>query len=300
MELRNLRAFVEVVRRGSFSHAAKVVFSTQSTVSKAVKQLEDELGLPLLDRNGRRSRLTDAGQIVYRRALSMLAESEDLLVELADLRALNRGSLRLGLPAIGSSILFAPSFAVYRRLYPNIDIQLFEHGSKRLEELVMSGEIELAVSLLPVSKEFEWQAISYQPLHLLISSAHAFATRDSVTLDALRRLSFILFETGFALNAIILRACKYRGFVPTITARSSQIDFIVELVAANLGIAFLPKMIAETLTHPEVRHLPIKDPNMNWNLALTWRRGGYLSDAARAWKSLVLEMLHPRAFPAKV
>jgi DNA-binding transcriptional LysR family regulator len=68
MELRTLRAFVEVVRQGGFSQAAKVVFATQSTISKAIKQLEDELGLPLLDRVGHRSQLTTAGDIVYRRA----------------------------------------------------------------------------------------------------------------------------------------------------------------------------------------------------------------------------------------
>src|SRR5258708_12237235 len=68
MELRTLRAFVEVVRQGGFTQAAKIVFATQSTVSKAVKQLEDEIGVPLLDRIGHRSKLTAAGEIVYRRA----------------------------------------------------------------------------------------------------------------------------------------------------------------------------------------------------------------------------------------
>jgi DNA-binding transcriptional LysR family regulator len=67
MEIRTLRAFVEVVKQGGFSQAAKVVFATQSTVSKAVKQLEDEFGVLLLDRVGHRSTLTAAGEIVYRR-----------------------------------------------------------------------------------------------------------------------------------------------------------------------------------------------------------------------------------------
>src|SRR5262249_8856964 len=98
MELRTLRAFVEVVRQGGFSQAAKAVFATQSTISKAVKQLEDEVGMPLLDRIGHRSRLTSAGEIVYRRALTMLTEREDLSAELDDLRGLKRGVLRLGLP----------------------------------------------------------------------------------------------------------------------------------------------------------------------------------------------------------
>ena len=98
MEIRTLRAFVEVVRQGGFSQAAKVVFATQSTVSKAVKQLEDEIGVLLLDRVGHRSTLTAAGEIVYRRALRILAERDDLMSELDEVRGLKRGLLRLGLP----------------------------------------------------------------------------------------------------------------------------------------------------------------------------------------------------------
>src|SRR5690349_14851255 len=111
MELRTLRAFVEVVRQGGFSQAAKTVHATQSTVSKAVKQLEDEIGMPLLDRIGHRTRLTTAGEIVYPRAVRLLAERDDLIAELEELRGLKRGCLRLGLPPVGSSTLFAPLFA---------------------------------------------------------------------------------------------------------------------------------------------------------------------------------------------
>src|SRR6202000_2718446 len=114
MEIGTLRAFVEVVRQGGFSQAAKTVFATQSAVSKAVKQLEEEIGVPLLDRIGHRTRLTDAGEILYPRAVRLLTDREDLVAELDELRGLKRGTLRLGLPAVGSSALFAPSFAIYR------------------------------------------------------------------------------------------------------------------------------------------------------------------------------------------
>src|SRR5579883_3278863 len=98
MDFRTLRAFVEVVRQGGFSQAAKTVFATQSTVSKAVKQLEDEIGVALLDRIGHRTKLTAAGEIVYPRALRLLAERESLMGELQELRGLKRGTLRLGVP----------------------------------------------------------------------------------------------------------------------------------------------------------------------------------------------------------
>jgi DNA-binding transcriptional LysR family regulator len=289
MELRTLRAFVEVVRQGGFSQAAKVVFATQSTVSKAIKHLEDELGVSLLDRIGHRSNLTAAGDIVYRRALKILAERDNLVSELDGLRGLKQGTLRLGLPPVGSSTLFAPLFAVYRSRYPGIDIRLMEYGSGRLEEILLSGDIDLAASLLPVSEDFEWQDIRSEPMMALLPSDHALAQNQSVGLPDLKDLSFILFEEGFALNRVIQDACQRRGFQPTVVARSSQIDFIVELVATGLGIAFLPRMIAEQRSHYSVRTILLAEPQTEWHIAMIWRRGAYLSHAARAWLELARE-----------
>ncbi|MQT14982.1 LysR family transcriptional regulator [Segnochrobactrum spirostomi] len=286
MELRTLRAFVEVVRQGGFSQAARTVFATQSTVSKAVKQIEDELGLPLLNRLGHKTTLTAAGEIVYRRALAMLAERESLAGELADLRGLKRGVLRLGLPPIGSDTLFAGLFAIYRSSYPGIDIRLVEHGSRRLEELLQSGEIELGASLLPVSDAFDWQTVRCEPIEALIAVDHPLAAAGEIDLAALRDQPFVLFGPGFALDPIILDACGRAGFTPTIAARSGQIDFVVELVAARLGVGFLPRMIAAQRAHAGVRRLAVTDGGMDWNMALIWRRGAYLSHAARAWLAL--------------
>src|SRR5258705_3334171 len=103
MELRTLRAFVEVVRQGGFTQAAKKVFATQSTVSKAIKHLEDEIGVPLLDRIGHRSKLTAACEIVYQRALRMLSERNYLIAELDQLLGLKRGTLTLELAPVRSS-----------------------------------------------------------------------------------------------------------------------------------------------------------------------------------------------------
>lgn len=296
MELRTLRAFVEVVRQGGFSKAAKAVFATQSTVSKAVKQLEDELGLPLLDRIGHRSTLTAAGEIVYRRALRLLAERYDLEAELAELRGLRRGTLRLGLPPIGSSILFAPLFAIYRRRHPEIEIRLAEHGSDRLMEALRAGEVDFAGLLLPIAEEFAWQAVRREPLMALLSAGHPLANRPAVTLSELRRTPFILFETGFALNRIIADACRQQGFEPHISARSSQIDFIAELAGAGLGVAFLPQTIAEQRAGAAVALVPLDEPGTEWDMAMAWRRGAYLSPAAEAWLTLLREA--PQTCPA--
>lgn len=290
MEFRTLRAFVEVVRQGGFSRAAKVVFTTQSTVSKAVRQLETELGLPLLDRAAPGVRLTTAGEVVYQRGVRLLADHDDLLEEIAAIQGLKRGRLRLGLPPIGSSILFAPVFTIYRQRHPGIAIQLVEYGSAQLEQVLRLGEIELAASLLPVSEEFAWQEVRREPLIALIPAEYGLTEKKVKNLSDLKGLPFILFEEGFALTRIILGVCRRYGFEPKIIAKSSQIDFIYGLAAAGLGVAFLPRLIAETRRDPAVRHIELVEPETDWNIAVIWRAGAYLSEAARAWLAIIQEM----------
>jgi DNA-binding transcriptional LysR family regulator len=289
MEIRTLRAFVEVVRQGGFSQAAKVLFATQSTVSKAVKQLEEEIGVPLLDRMGHRSALTAAGEIVYRRALRILAERDDLMNELDEVRGLKRGRLRLGLPPMVSSTLFAPLFAIYRKRYPGIDIRLVENGSDRLDEILSAGEIDFAASTLPVSEAFEWHSVRCEPLMVLLPAREIPVRKKSIDLLDLKHMPFILFESGFAISRMVVDACRKAGFEPTVAARSSQLDFIVELVAAGMGIAFLPKTVAERRRHPRLRNVLLVNPKIDWHIAMAWRRGTYLSHAAKAWLMLVRE-----------
>lgn len=289
MELRTLKVFVEVVRRGGFTEAGKSVFLTQSSVSKAIKHLEDELGVPLLDRSARRATPTAAGEIVYRRAIRMLSEQADLLGELAELRGMQRGSLRLGLPVVGSDMLFAPLFAIYKTRFPGIEISLIENASRQLEELVRTGEVDIGTSLLPVSEDFSWQSVRDEPLDVLLPVDHPLAALESVDLAQLRELPFVLFENGFALNSVILAACRSAGFSPNITARSSQVTFIRELVGLGLGVGFLPRFIAKDGSNPKVRNVTINNEQMIWRMAWIWRREANLSLAARAWLSLAVE-----------
>jgi DNA-binding transcriptional LysR family regulator len=291
MELRNLKAFVEVVRQGGFSKAARTLFSTQSTVSKAVGQLEAECGEALLERLGTGVRLTAAGELVHVRALAMLAESEHLAAELADLRGLLSGRLRLGLPIFGSARLFAPLFAEYRSRWPNVEIELMEQGSARLEEALLAGEVELGVSLLPIGEAFSWQPVRDDPMMAVLAADHPLRGRERLRLAELANDPFILFEQGFALNTRIEHACSLRGFAPRLAARSGQLDFIIALVAAGLGVALLPRLLTEGRDLEPLGVVLVDETDLRWRAALSWRKGARLSPAARAWLALAREKL---------
>ncbi|GAB0119022.1 LysR substrate-binding domain-containing protein [Acidisoma sp. 7E03] len=283
MDLRALRSLTEVVRQGGFSQAAAVLNTTQSNVSKTVRQLEEEAGLPLLDRIGHRSRLTAAGEIVHARALRMLAERADLMRELAELRGLERGRLRLGLAPIGASLLFAPHVARFHARYPGIDISLVEQGSSRLEEMLREGEIDLGALLMPVPEVFDWQEAATSPVVAVVAEADGLPRDRPVPLAALGGHPFILFEAGFALNAMVMEASGKAGITPRIVARTSQPDFLFALVAAGLGIGFLPRLIVEDRAPSGVRMVPVTEPEILWHMVLAWRREGFLPAPARAW-----------------
>jgi DNA-binding transcriptional LysR family regulator len=283
MDFERLRIFVEVVRQNGFSRAAEVVFATQSTVSKAVKQLEHELDTPLINRIGHRVALTAAGEIVYQRALRILAERDDLAAQLGDLRSLKSGRLRLGLPPVNTSMLFAPAFAIYRNRYPAVEVQLVEEGGEQLKAMVLTGNVELAVALLPIGDDFEWQEITCEPLVAVLPAQHELARRESVDLPSLQHQPFILFEAGFSISRVILDACRRRGFEPIVAARSRQIEFIIELALSGLGVGFLPRIVAKQRS---VNHVVLAEADTEWHLAMIWRRGAYLSAAARAWLEL--------------
>ncbi len=289
MELRNLRTMVEVARQGGFSQAARVLFSTQSTVSKSVKQLEDELGEALFTRLSGGARLTEAGELVYARAVAMLAEAEHIQSELTELRGLLTGKLRLGLPIFGSAKLFAPLFTIFRSRYPGVEIELLEQGSAHLEAAILAGEVELAVSLLPVSESFEWQAVHDAPLMALLWADHPLRHRRNIQLAELSSSPFILFEHGFILNERIEEACRKRGFVPHASARSSQMDFIVALAAAGLGVPLVPQVMIEERKLSPLKAVCVNEPDLRWKAALIWRKEAKLSPAARAWLALTRE-----------
>lgn len=295
MELRHLETLVEVVRRGGFSAAAKALKTTQPTVSKAIGQLEYDCGAPLLERLSAGVRLTSAGETVFKRAATMLGEREKLKAELAKLQGLETGRLRIGLPTLGSSVLFAPLVAAYRKRFPGIEIDLIEHGSRRLEEALRAGEIELGSTLWPIPDEFEWQLVRDEPLVALLPFGHPLNGRSTVKLRELASTPFILFDRGFALNTIITAAFRKQGLTMTEAARSGNPDFIIALVAAGLGVAMLPRLEIAARSRLSVETALVDEPDLRWRLGLIWRKEANLSPAATHWLSLAKELGTPQS-----
>ncbi|SAL63171.1 LysR family transcriptional regulator [Caballeronia humi] len=291
MELRALRYFVEVVKQKSFTVAAEQMFVTQPTISKMVKALEDEIGSPLLLREGRQMVLTDAGQIVYQRGLDVLAAHARLEAELNDLGTFGRGTLTIGIPPMGGT-LFTPAIAAFKQRYPRVELKLFERGSKAIEAALLDGEMELGGVLQPVDMAlFDVLPVSRQILWLVAQKGSRWDQEAEIALADLAAEPFVFYGESLALNDVVLNACREAGFAPTIVGRSGHWDFMAALVQAGVGIALLPAPYCRRLDPDAFTCRPVVDPEIHWDMAVGWRRNGYLSHAARAWLDVARQAL---------
>jgi DNA-binding transcriptional LysR family regulator len=294
MDVRNLAAFIEVVRRGGFSRASETLHLTQSAVSKAVKAIEEELGQPLLVRLGRRVALTDAGRVVFDRAQAVFSVLHSIEEEVAEVGAVRRGHLRLGIPPMVGGAFFPPVLGDYRSAHPGVVLELREVGARSVEALVMEGEIEAGATVLPTDRSaFEVVPLMRDVLRAVVHPRSPLARRRSVALRDLERVPFVLYREDFALHLHILDACRREGFSPQVASESSQWDFMAAMVAADVGVALLPRTICRRLDSAQVKVLPLVEPELRWDLALIWKKDRHLSPAARAFIEVVRRHAEP-------
>lgn len=284
MEFQQLLYFAEVAKQLSFSKAAQSLHSSQPSLSKAIKNLEEELGVVLFDRTTRYLRLTDDGEVVLKYAMETIAMSRDLQSTLNEGKQLKRGKLSLGLPPVIGSSFFPRMIADFRGEYPGVQLQLVEEGGKVVEQLVREAKLDVGVVVLPVDEEqFEVFPLAERQLSLIVNSSHALAGAQTVHLAELKEEPFILFREGFSLYDRVRESCIQEGFEPKIAYESSQWDFIGEMVGAGLGIAFLPDTVSRKIDLGSVSVIPETIPPIRWDLAAIWSKNHYLSHAARGW-----------------
>ena len=152
MDIRSLRYFVETVRLQSFTAAAESLHVTQSTISKMVRQLEQETGAQLLLRDGRQLALTDVGRVVYARGEEMLAAMRRLAQEVQDTQTVERGQLTVGIPPM-INVLITPVLKAFRERHPNITLALLEDTGQAIERKVAAGALEIGLTVLPAAPE---------------------------------------------------------------------------------------------------------------------------------------------------
>ena len=289
MDIRALRYFVELVREKSFTRASEKLFVTQPTISKMIRNMEEELGQPLLNREGHSFTLTDSGQVLFAHGQLILAQMQQLEAELADLQSLQHGRLALGIPPMVGHV-YADLIRAYRSRYPKVELSIVEYGGRRIEQAVLEGELDLAITMLPTKEEGVLSALELDcyPIQVVLPDLPRWRGGSEIRLAELQEEPFLLYTQAFTLSERLEQACQQAGFVPQVAARSSQWDFLTAMVRSGMGVAFLPEPICRRLTPDGLVLRPLL-PELSWRLGVIWPAKRYLSRTAEAWLALCRE-----------
>lgn len=290
MELRHLRYFEAVARHSHVTRAAEELHIAQPALSKQVSQLEQELGVALFDRVGRNVRLTEAGESLLPHVRAVLSQIESARAEMAERVGLRRGRARIGTPPSVGTQLLPYALALFNTYYPGIELRLHEAGIQTLQDLLETGMLDMAFTTLPV----EDPLLTVVPLFseevvLAVSHKHQLATSNHINLSQLSGESWILLPETYELRALTLNACQRAGFTPHVVLDGGEIDTLIRLVAADLGIALVPSLVVRN--RHELVTLSIKDQKLTRSLGLVWRSDRVASPAARALREFLVEHL---------
>jgi len=290
MDIRALRYFSETVRLDSFSRAADALHVTQSTVSKMVRQLEDEIATPLLIRTGRKLELTDTGRIVYEQAQHILAGVQRLHNELHNTRTLRQGHLEIGIPPM-VNILCTPVLKAFRERYPDITLTLHEDTGPQIEQRVAAGTLEIGMTVLPAdpAPELELRPVASYPIWAVAQRGRFQKQRVTLACKALTDMPLLLLNNEFGLTRSLRNMFRATGIEPEIAAQSGQWDWLVGMALAGMGVALLPQPFIGRLATDQLQAVRLVDPEVSWQVAYVMRPG-YLSHAARAWLALSEEL----------
>lgn len=286
-----MKCFLEVTRTGNFTTASENLFITQPALSRIIKSLEDEIGAPLFIRTRKKLILTDAGRILKKHALKIENQLQQLDAELDKMFMQRKRQIRIGLPTITNSIFFSKLIASFHEEYPEVIFLLEEDGSKPVEEKVLNNLLDFGVVVLSEENESLDSIIFVnEKLKLVVSSSHRLAGKQEVSLQELKKEDFIMFDRDFVLRNLVINSCREAGFQPKIISETSQLEFIQELVAYNIGITLLPESTCIELTD-DFKTIAVTNPEIEWNLAMIWRKDASLSQIAQEFVRFAKEKL---------
>lgn len=314
MELRQLQYALQIAVEKNFSRAAEKLHIAQPSLSQQLAKLEKELGVLLFQRTTSSVEVTHAGSLFMEKAQKILDMVEQLKQEMEDISQMRKGRLVVGsLPITGAHML-PRVLPVFQARYPEIEIVLVEETTSNLEQLTANGQTDISLLSLPLADE----TLAYEPLideeimlavppqHPLAASAprrpgepdsprqdghYPNQKASAVALRHLRDEPFIALKKGQGFRQITLELCRKAGFAPRIVFESSNIETVQSLVAAGMGIAFVPQMVSRgAWSELAPVYLPLSGRPTR-TLVVAYRKGRYLSKAVEAFLATFREVI---------
>lgn len=294
MDLRQLRYFQAVAEELNFSRAARRLHIAQPALSRAVKELEHELGCTLLHRDRHSTTLTPAGQVLLGETGLLLERLAATIRRVQRTAAGEEGELRLGYIGPPTQRILAPLLAEFRSRHPRVSIVLEERTPERVCEMVARGRLDLGLTRPVLSGPalgLSTSLLRREPLWAVLPDGHALAGRGNVLWRQLADESLIILSRreGVGLHDAIVEACRRARFAPRLVHTPSVIGTVLAYVEAGAGVGIIPDSVAALGANRPVCFRPLT-PSRSVDLVMVWS-DDHDNPAATAFRQLVTQWL---------
>lgn len=286
MNLHHLRIFYTVAQRRSITRAANELLLSQPAVSLQLKTLEKELGLPLFERGGPSLRLTQAGEVLYRAAVSILHAKDEAERAISELRGGSKGRLILGAGTTGGMYVLPHIVQAYKTLWPETEILFHIGTTDQILEKLQQNVLDMALVGGPVDdRRFVIESICADELVLIASPSHPITAQGKVALKDLAGLPFIVPETGSRTRQMVERKLREAGVPISIAMQLPGTEGVKRAVQACLGVGMVSSFAVESECLTGVlRRVPIEGWRLIRSMNLVYRSQKYFSPVGERFR----------------
>lgn len=287
MDLRQIKAFVEVAKTLNFTRAAESLCIAQPAVSMSIGKLEEELDLVLFNRQGRQVSLTTEGEVFLRHATRILENVSTAQTEMGELKELTSGEVRIGITPMMSSYYFPKVIRDFRAEYPNLQLTVMGEGASNIQSQISSGEIDLGVIAgTNIPEGVTSTSFLREEIVACIPRNHPFANRPSIRSEELLSEPLILFRQGYYMRDLIDALQSSLSKKPQVVFETNLFSLVTSLIREGVGVSTLLKMVVAD--EPKVVAVSF-DPPLYLDLHIAWKEDGYLSRANQAFLGFFLD-----------
>ena len=289
LNLHHLRVFARVAQESSFTRAAASLHLSQPAVSKAVRELERQTGLPLFERAGRSTRLTAAGESLSARARELFAVELSAEEELRALRGLTGGVLRVGASTTVATYLLFPYLGRFRAANPRVELRVASANTRAIARALLERRLDIALVEGPVQHPqidvVPWRA---DELMVIVPPSHRLARRRSIRLRDLAGEPFIVREPGSGTRKVAERALAAQGVEIDVALQLGSTEAIKQAVAAGLGLAFVSRFaVGDQVALGRLAAISVREAALGRMLTELRLRGRAPGPAAAAFRELL-------------
>lgn len=295
MDISDLNAFLTLSSVLNFTKAAEYMELSQSSFSRKINRLEEELGVELFVRNKRNVELTDAGKVFIQEATTLKNMSQRFVFSANQLQGNKNKQISIGFTDDEDNLVLAEVVKQFQERYPEVTIHLKDYEPMKLGEAILKDEIQFAYgteSCFGKNEVFEQEEIIEYPMCIALHEAHLTEKKvgEMISLKDFKNESFIMREQimpaeGFKDISIF---CTNEGFSPDVSCYAASFLNIPIYLECDLGVALLP-LHMKRMCSKAIKFLPIKEPDIKLKIVLTWYKKRNLNQYEQLFKKLLCE-----------